>query len=205
MDIYCKRIRQRKRNPEYNLKLVVKDTDDNHLVKFVNDLESNYPIHYYHTPSHGSFINDFLEARLFITNNYMCKKLYEDYEIVPFRNDSTKLISNISKNLYKFFILGTFDGDGSFTAYQSDYGKKLIVNFGGSEILLQFIESVLVENKIVKESSRQLCRRHKEKDGTWRTLRFSGKSQGMNVLKFLYEDSPIYLDRKYQKLLEIPY
>lgn len=52
---------------------------------------------------------------------------------------------------------------------------------------------------------RRVAIRHKGKDGTWRSLRFAGKPQGMKILRYLYDNSPIYLERKYQKYLSIPY
>ncbi len=133
--------------------------------------------------------------------------LYEELGLVPNRYDTSKMIAHIPKEFHKYFILGLFDADGSFSAYQNDeYGKKLNVVFGGSESLLRFIEQHLIENNIVEsyKNGRQLDQRHKDKDGTWLSLKFAGKIQGMKILNYLY-DSPIYLYRKYIKYLQIPY
>lgn len=76
--------------------------------------------------------------------------LYEELGLVPNRHDASKMITHIPKEFHKYFILGLFDADGSFSAYQNDeYGKKLNVTFGGSESLLHFIEQHLIENNIV--------------------------------------------------------
>ena len=191
---------------EYNIKLTLKDTDYNHIQKFLNDLESNYPIHFYTSEGFNkTFANR--EARAFITSLYMGSFLYEELGLVPNRHDASKMITHIPKEFHKYFILGLFDADGSFSAYQNDgYGKKLNVAFGGSESLLRFIEQHLIENNIVEtyKNGRELQKRHEGRDGTWLSLKFAGKVQGMKILDYLY-DSSIYLDRKYQKYLDIPY
>lgn len=191
---------------EYNLKLALKDIDYNHVQKFLDDIKSNYPVHIYNTSGFNTSCET-KEARAFVTNAHMCKFLYEDLGLIPRRYDASKMIDHIPKEFHKYFILGLFDADGSFSAYQNDeYGKKLNVAFGGSESLLRFIEQHLIENNIVEpyKNGRQLDQRHKDKDGTWLSLKFAGKIQGMKILNYLY-DSPIYLYRKYIKYLQIPY
>ena len=191
---------------EYNLKLSLNQGDASHIKKFLKDIESNYPINFYE--SKGFTLEDKkIEARAFITNIYMCKFLYEDLGIQPRRTDASKVIKHIPEYLYKYFILGLFDADGSFSAYSgNNYGDKLNVIFGGSELVLRFIENYLSENSLTnsKVNVHKLSQRHEGKDGGWLSLRYSGKAQGMKILDYLY-DSPIYLDRKYNKYLNIPY
>ena len=187
----------------------MKDTDSEHLQKFINDLQSDYPIHFYRTFGFDRK-EEKTEARVFITNKHMTMKLYEEYGIVPRREFPSYLLSIIPQELIKFFILGLFDGDGSFTAYGGSYGDKLNVTFGGCEELLMFIDNFLVENNVINlarnsSQKRKFYQRHKEKDGSWRSLSYAGVSQGMKILNYLYKNSPIYLDRKYQKYLSLPY
>ena len=182
------------------------DTDYNHVQHFLDDLSSNYPVHLYQYKGFDKYSTS-QEARAFITNHHMGSLLYDQLGLVPYRHDASKMTTHIPKEFHKYFILGLFDADGSFSAYQNDkYGKKLNVAFGGSESLLRFIEQHLIENNIVEpyKSGRQLDQRHKDKDGTWLSLKFAGKMQGMKILNYLY-DSPIYLYRKYIKYLQIPY
>lgn len=179
------------------------------MQKFTNDLQSNYPIHFYKICGFGKTIER-VEARVFITNNHMIKKLYEEYGIIPRREFPKYLLSIIPQELIKFFILGLFDGDGSFSAYSGTYGDKLNVTFGGCEELLAFINAFLVKNNIINvarnfSQRRKPQQRHKGKDGNWRSLPYAGIPQGMKILDYLYKDSPIYLDRKYQKYLSLPY
>lgn len=191
---------------EYNIKLALKDIDYNHIQKFLDNLESNYPIHFYISKGFNETCTN-REARAFITNLHMGSFLYEELGLVPNRYDASKMIAHIPKEFHKYFILGLFDADGSFSAYQNnEHGKKLSVTFGGSGSLLHFIEQHLIENNIVEpyKNGRQLDQRHKDRDGNWLSLKFAGKIQGMKILNYLY-DSPIYLYRKYIKYLQIPY
>lgn len=194
---------------EYNLKLAIKDIDAGHIQKFLDCLESDYVVHFYKTKGFDR-INETYEARAFITNVHMCSLLYEEYGIVPRRHDISNILDILPKELERYFILGCFDADGSFTTYQGAYGEKMNVIFGGSVELLDFIQNHLVENGVVLQAKtesgkRKYAIRHEGKDGTWRTLSFAGKQQGMKIVNYLYKDSPIYLDRKYQKYPNVPY
>lgn len=194
---------------EYNLKLALKEDDAGHVQKFLDCIESDYPVHLYKTTGYNH-TDIIYEARAFITNKHMCSLLYEEYGVTPRRYDPTKLLTVIPKELERYFILGVFDGDGSFTSYYGSYGDKMNVCFGGSVELLRFIENHLVKNGIIfkantESGERKVAIRHKGKDGTWRSLNFAGKRQGMKIVNYLYQDTPIYLDRKYQKYLNLPY
>ena len=187
---------------EYNLKLAIKDVYADHVKKFIDDIEGNYPVHIYETKGFDREIS--YEARAFITNVHMCSKLYEEYGVVPRRHDVANIISVIPKKLYRYFLLGVFDGDGAFTEYYNEsYGHKMNVVFGGSAELLTFIEFTLTNEGVIDKprqcESRKLYERHKGKDGTWRTLAFSGVPQCTKILNWLYDDSIIHLDRKYEK------
>ncbi len=193
------------------MKFSLKESDKEHLQKFVSDLQSNYPVHKYKTKGFNG-TGESYESRVFITNTYMCGKLlYEKLGLIPNRYDPTAIINHIPKEFYRYFILGTFDGDGSFSEYSGEgYGDKMNVSFGGSQELLEFIEDYLIEQKVVERVNtptghRKLAQRHEGRDGTWRSLRFAGIPQGSKILNFLYKDAVIYLDRKYHKYLNLSF
>lgn len=196
-----KRTRGKYNRLEYDLKLSVSETDYAHLIKFAQDLSSNYSIHFYKVGNQG-FNTSKKEARLFITNKYMVSHLYENLGIIPNRYNPNDLIKNIPEQYHKAFIRGVFDGDGSFSFYlnKGKY-KKMNVAFGGSEELLRFIETHLNDNLLHNNVKHKLSRRHINGDGSWRTLVYAGCSQGMSIINYLYKDSTVYLDRKYEKYL----
>lgn len=186
---------------EYNLKLALQESDASHIQKFLDCIESNYPVHFY--KSKGFNREPYVEARTFITNLHLGYLLYEKYGIIPRRFNISLVLEILPKEYEKYFILGVFDADGSFTTYQGDYGKKMTAIFGGSEMLLRFIERHFIKQGIIEPIERKVAQRHQGKDGTWRTLNFSGVPQVSRILNYLYKDSPIYLERKYNKYLTI--
>lgn len=191
----CKR--HRKGNHiEYSLKLSLSKVDTIHLEKFKSCLCSNHNILFYDAEK-TTFSSNTIEARLGICNKYFGKILYEQYGIIPFRTDFSKIIQQVPQKFYIDLIRGVFDGDGSFSLYKDHNQNKLNVVFGGTENVLRFIEKQISPNVTHK-----LYRRHKEADGDWRSLNYSGVPQGIKILDYLYNNASIYLDRKYQKYLQ---
>lgn len=194
---------------EYNLKLSLMKNDNQHLEKFNHDLQGNYKIHYYIHSKSSFKSSDPYEARLFITNKYLGTVLRNKYGIVPFREDCTKLINNIPKYLAPHFIRGIVDADGTFSHYivqDKEYMlNKYTIHICGSASILRYIESNLIDAGLIDDIKRKLQKRHKEehRDKGCRTLVLSGKNNVMSVLNYLYKDATIYLDRKYEKYIDI--
>lgn len=199
-------IRNRDGHISYEFKLSLKDIDQEHLRKFNTCIDGDYSIKFY---SGDSTFGKTTEARLLITNQHFGKTLVNKYGMVPYRNDCSKLLNNIPDNLMKHFIRGVIDADGSFLKYhimERGYDvTKYCVSIGTNEDILRVIEKHLVDNQIITPYERKLYKRHKEdgRDGTYRSLNFSGKAQCCNILNYVYQDASIYLDRKYQKYLEV--
>lgn len=191
----CKRCRKGN-NIEYSLKLSLSEIDSAHLEKFKSCLESNHNILFYNA-NNTTFPSNAKEVRLGICNKYFGRILYEQYNIVPFRTDFSKIIQQVPQQFYADLIRGVFDGDGSFSQYKYHNYNKLNVTFGGTESVLRFIEKQISPNVVHK-----LYRRHKGADGDWRSLRYTGVPQGMKILDYLYKNATIYLNRKYQKYLQ---
>lgn len=177
----------------------MKPQDIGHLEKFKNALESTHPVFIVNS-KHRDY------SKLYISNKKFASCLYEKYGIEPHRHSIEKIKSHLNKKLIKHFIRGLIDGDGSFSTHiTSNRGylqRKWILTIGGSEELLNFCEDYLIECGVVENFERKICRRHKDRDGNWRTKNFCGEKQVKTLLKFFYEDASIYLDRKYQKHLE---
>lgn len=98
----------------------------------------------------------------------------------------------VPKNLLRHFLRGYFDGDGWF----SNTGKCFQVGLIGTEDFikgfLNAIDNINKENKIFDV--------HRA-DGAKRYV-FSGYDDVLNFLNYIYKDSSIYLDRKYEHYLE---
>jgi len=195
---------------EYNLKFSLMKPDRDHLEKFNKDINGDYLIHIYKTNGFDKSIESF-ECRLFITNLYFGRLLQEKYGIIPNRFDCSKVIKLIPENLKRHFIRGILDADGSFSHYiftdkkNGCETKKITIGFTTCENLLEFIEEYFYSKKLTNTRKYKKEKRHKEedRDTNCRGLKFSGRVQALTLLSYLYDDSTIYLDRKYEKYLKI--
>lgn len=111
----------------------------------------------------------------------------------------------IPNELLKHFIRGYFDGNGSFSKYHS-YCKKLSKTHtkycfsleGTEEFILQL--QTILKNKFNKEF--YLCKRF-ETTNCSTTIKGSGRKNTLDFLNWIYEDAIIYMDRKYNKYLQL--
>lgn len=200
----CMRDRCHNGNLSYEFKLSLKESDAHHLEKFNRDLEGSYGVKFY--KFHSSF-GDSTEARLLICNKYFGEVLSQKYGLIPHRTDCTKIIQAVPRDLLKHFIRGILDADGAFCQYkikESGYiVNKYSLHFGGHEEILRHTERYFIECGLVNNLTRSLRQRHEGKDGSYRALIFSGRHNVTDILNFLYKDATIYLDRKYEKYLDI--
>lgn len=98
----------------------------------------------------------------------------------------------VPKHLQKHFIRGYIDGDGCITRTRrtNSYEIKAV----GTENMLNGILKSL-------EKDTQL-RKRRETDSCY-YFSIGGNLQVLNILNWLYEDSTVYLDRKYEKYIEL--
>lgn len=131
----------------------------------------------------------------------MCKTLIEKYGIFAHRHDATKLLNEIPKEYQVDFIRGVIDADGSFSFSKSN--NNYIFTVGGSDTLLHGVKEMMENNNLIEHKERSFRKRHKEegRDFGYSTMSICGRVQVLNILDWLYKDSDIYLDRKYNKYI----
>lgn len=105
----------------------------------------------------------------------------------------------VPSHLLRHFIRGVFDGDG--TVFRFVQGKKLRWHAGflGTESLLSGINAIISAKCGIKAN---LNLPYKDCKNI-RKLYFSGDAKVLRFLDYLYEDSTIYLDRKYARYQEL--
>lgn len=197
------------RKTEYNLNVRLMEEDKEHLEKLNKCLEGNYPIKIF--PNGKGRFKETNYCRLFITNRHLGETLSNKYGIIPHRLDCSKLLSSIPNHLIKHFIRGCYDADGSFSKYQAhdNTREKEYINtkynlaLGTTPMLVDFVEEHFIEKELISNMKRAKLKRHKEegRDIGYINLSICGKGQFYNCLDYLYKDSKIYLDRKYEKYL----
>lgn len=126
------------------------------------------------------------------------KKLVDDlakYGIVP-RKSLILKPPQIESSLERHWIRGYFDGDGSIIPELKNGNAQL--SFCGTKEVIRWIEY-----KLTNENSHSLYSRWK--DATKNSYQFSlgGKDSILRYISYIYDNSTIYLDRKYKKVLEL--
>jgi len=178
-------------NEGFTFELGLKASDVGHLHKFNRFIECvDNNIHYHPKITHNK-VYDFYrwcirnEKFWNILNSYGCvpnKSLNLKFPNIKFFKDAS---------LIKHFIRGYWDGDGciSFTPK-----TKIISVLGTSEFLneMKLYVPTLINNNLYH---------HKDKNENTFSIQTNFR-KAYKTLKYLYSDSTIYLDRKYEKYLD---
>lgn len=98
----------------------------------------------------------------------------------------------VPEHLIRHFIRGYFDGDGWFSNTSSCFQVGII---GTEDFIKGFLNVIDIQNK-----SNKIFIVHREQ-GAKRYV-FSGLNDVTNFLNWIYKDSTIYLDRKYENYLD---
>lgn len=103
----------------------------------------------------------------------------------------------INDDLIKFFILGYFDGDGSYCPYYTKDGKfQPLITFTSTESFCKDLQRILQTKLNIPCGNIYDASCH---NGITKVLSFSGKRQVKIFLDWLYTDADMYLTRKYEK------
>jgi hypothetical protein len=98
----------------------------------------------------------------------------------------------INTNLTHHFIRGYFDGDGSFSKSHDGYKFRLC---GTKEFLAS-------TGNIMGFPNRKLQKRHKNKTNNY-SLDIGGRLQTITLGNYLYQNASVYLERKYQRYVQL--
>ena len=169
--------------------LNIHQRDRKHLEKFSKFMQSN------------ARIVDFIQDAGFSNNTPMCKivlnskKMSADLSnkgIVPNKSLILKP-PKIDEQYYLSFILGYFDGDGSL--HKTSQYNNYSLSIEGTKEMLEWINSIL------QISSHLEKRKIDDKNNYY--IRCGGTTKPYNILKKMYDISPVYLERKYMIYKEL--
>jgi hypothetical protein len=177
----------------YSLGCELSLNDKNHLNKLCSFLQSNAKIEKRTREKFGKML---VSARVQFNSVELVRDLETNFNIT--RNKSLSYRSpKLPLNMVKHFIRGYIDGDGSIGWHK--HNKTLRLNIcSGSKDLLEWILVQFKHNMIGVGSPSIVSR----KKSNLHTIEFMG-SQAVHILQWLYQDFDVFLDRKYQKFLEI--
>lgn len=177
-------------NTSVCLKLAYKDIE--HIKKFKQALKSKHKVGIGYDGPHKY-------AALRFKSKYMTKML-QKYNIV--NNKSGKeILPNITQDLIKHYIRGYIDGDGWLLDRVADR-KTFRLNFTLGFITgnLEFLQTIqIIFNEILDIPNGGTIRMYKSKAYPTYGLEYYGNNQVLLLSSWLYQDSTVYLDRKYKQ------
>ena len=173
----------------------LKNSDKKHLEKLKEFLEYAGEVKTYNTSCDGktykmanlSFsdmnISENLKNKGCIEKKSLILK-FPSYDIVP-------------KSLMRHFIRGYFDGDGYLGVSKIKQGELIVprIGFLGTK---KFIEGILNETKWVEKT----LTHHKQHNENIFSIEWNG-GKYYDILEYLYKDSTIFLDRKFELYLKL--
>lgn len=186
-----------------NIKLELKYTDVDILEKIKKAMNYNFNLIHYYYKSHFSNSDKIYDnhlIRLNITNKYIYNDI-QKYGLTPNKSKTLNVnLDLIPRELFHHFLRGMWDGDGSIAISYSKRTPDPSINLTTSNIMYEKIYQILQED--IPNFIGYGYNRHKDKTYN-KTLIISKNSVIYDVLEYMYNDATIYLDRKYQKYLEI--
>lgn len=167
--------------------------DIKHLEKFKHDLKIVNNVKIYNK---NSTFGKQTNCRVSFHNQQM---LYDLWMLgIDLDKSNTGTIPIIEdKSLYRHMLRGYFDGNGSFGYYECKDGRITPRNLSicGSKNVLKFIEDY---TKLEWNWSKR-----RDSNDNNRQINCDKVDQSLSFLKWIYEDSNVYLDRKYEKFLKL--
>lgn len=183
--------------PEINsCELVIKlqADDGGHLKKFNKAIDGNVPVEYHdrvRTTPTNPIPRKYSESVIRLYSEEMVHDL-EKYGVIPAKSLVKKFPDNIPEVLMNHYIRGYYDGNGSIFL---SHGKYIGCSFTtGSYDFAVGLHNYL-NTRMLKTS--QIYNTHT--DANCYSLRVSGMRNVDNFLSYLYHNSSVWLDRKFNK------
>lgn len=171
--------------------------DIDHLIKFKNSIKATNPIKKYLSKATCKY-KSVEYCRILLKSN----KLVEDVRDKGVLNNKSLILKVpnedvLSRKLYRHFIRGYFDGDGSLVLSRNSINFKIC----GTKEFLERLINIFNENSTY-EFKNKLFKRWDNENNTY-YLSYGGVNKTLNIMNYLYDNSEIYLDRKYAKFITL--
>ena len=186
-----------KRDNSYKIGIALSSCDIGHLEKLNKSLDSDYPIRTYKATKNSYSNNSY--SRLIYSSKIMFNDLLK-YNFVEHKTNilnppDIKLLNNFTAD----FIRGYFDGNGSIAHTNTEKNNSYAFKLVSTKEFLDFVNNYIKEklgfsaNKYYKRKDYQEVM----------SLEFGGNLKTQKILDLLYKNATIYLDRKYQRYLDL--
>ena len=158
------------------------------------------------TKSSGGFSKEGeTSLRLNFSSKIMAKHL-RDYGIVTKRSETMTSLPNISSQLMRHFIRGYFDGDGTISMFRRESYRTFSGNtklYKHTNYFFSIIGTQEFLECIAKEMNLKSYTFAKSRNQNMVYLNVRSKVEIPKIYDYLYKDSTIKLQRKYDKFNEI--
>ena len=181
-------VTDKRKNNSKHLELSLCKKDSEHLKKFLHCLNSDAKVHFKKS-KYGN--KEYESCRINIYSTKMCEDLTR-LGCIPRKTYSLKFPDDeiVPKSFLKDFLRGFFDGDGCINISNN----TIKLNISGTLEMLQEIGNYLVEHNIV--ISVPTLSKDKRRCSLYQ-LWIYGIDNVKGVLDYLYKDSLMFLNRKF--------
>lgn len=200
----CNHIYNSNGESKYQITLSLQEEDKEILEKIKVEMILQNPLHYI-MPRTGNCINGKIvksakpQWKLEFNNKHMSLRLSE---LGMVQNKSLVLqFPNIDSNLYRHFIRGYFDGDGSVYSYMSDKYMCYRFKIVSSRFLCLRIKEIIQKELCI---NLYLQKVDTHNGGTYTLTTVSNKDT-KEILDWIYKDADLYMERKHNKFISYFY
>ncbi len=173
------------------IKLMLSTVDKDHILKFKQFLKSEHKI-LFNTNKIGSKI--FTQCGISFRSNKICKDLAK-HNIISNKSKTLQLSKKIPSKYISSYLLGIFDGDGCI----SISNNQANITLTSSKEVCYKVQNILIKKCGISQNK---IKSYKKSPNTF-ALRYNGNKQVSRILQYLYSNSPIWLERKKQKYIQI--
>lgn len=169
----------------------LQSSDDEHLRKFNKFMNGNATIHYRDKKSPCSE-KYFTMCSIIFSGKDLVENL-KNKGCVPNKTNVLKFPEFIEDTLMRHFIRGYFDGNGSFGKYNKGRYLRATISCASCAFVTSFkdyLDKVGISSSIYEDKN---CYK----------VYIVGKDCPKKFLEYIYKDSNIYLDRKFEQYLKL--
>lgn len=187
----------------YDLSISLKEEDKSHLEKIQKLLHSDHKLYrrLIKNSQRDPSYSDSVSYTLFIYSPEIIRDL-KRFNITSRKSLVYTMPPWLKEHsLVKYFLLGYFDGDGSISIDKLVKGRctpQARIHIRGTQELLIDLHKILHLNCQLPTLNKTISK----KSGIY-SLQYTGNPSICKIMSYLYEDTPIYLDRKHNRYLEI--
>lgn len=186
-----------KRDNSYKIGIALSSCDIGHLEKLNKSLDSDYPIRTYEATKNSYSNNSY--SRLI----YSSKTMFNDLLKYNFVEHKTNILNppdlSLLNDFTSDFIRGYFDGNGSIAHTNTEKSNSYAFKLVSTKEFLDFVNAYIKE-KLGFSANKYYKRRDYQKV---MSLEFGGNLKTQKILDLLYKDASIYLDRKYNRYIDL--